>query len=88
MKTDGITTDSGPHLEVHDVYDAAALDKGTENFTGTTPSWTPVSVDFKTGPKTELIIVALARLPSRKLDNQIAGKVWLDDARLIPLDGR
>ncbi len=85
MKTDGITTDSGPRLEVRDVYDMSALDTFSEDLTESTPSWTPVTLDFKTGSKTQLIVVTLTRLPSKKLDNQIAGRVWLDDVRLTPV---
>lgn len=82
MKTEGITTDSGPRLEVRDAYDPAALQKFSEDLTGNTPAWTSFILDFNAGPKTELIIVGLTRLPSRKLDNLVAGKVWLDDVRL------
>ncbi|MBZ5565368.1 MAG: tetratricopeptide repeat protein [Acidobacteriia bacterium] len=82
VKTDSITTDSGPRLEVYDPYDPAALDKFSEDLTGSTPTWTPLTIVFKTGPRTELIVVALARVPTRKLDNQFTGKVWLDDVRL------
>lgn len=84
-KTEGITTDSGPRLEVRDAYDPAALDKFSEDLTGTTNGWTSLLLDFTTGPKTELILVGLSRLPSRKLDSLIAGKAWLDDVRLSPL---
>src|SRR5208337_3881603 len=35
MKTEGITTDSGPRLQVYDAYSFAALDKSTEDLTGT-----------------------------------------------------
>jgi hypothetical protein len=85
MKTEGITTDSGPRLEVRDAYDPSVLDKSTDSMTGTTEGWTPLLLDFKTGPKTQLVVVSLTRLPSQKLDNLIAGKVWLDDVRLTPL---
>jgi hypothetical protein len=85
MRTEGITTDSGPRLEVYDAYDPAALDKLSEGLTGSTIGWTAVLLDFATGKKTELIVVRLRRLPSRKLDNLIGGKVWLDDVRLTPL---
>jgi hypothetical protein len=85
MRAEGITTDSGPRLEVYDAYDPAALDKLSERLTGSTIGWTAVLLDFATGKKTELIVVRLRRLPSRKLDNLIAGKVWLDDVRLTPL---
>jgi Tetratricopeptide repeat len=84
METQGITTDSGPRLEVRDAYNPAALDKFSEGLTGTSGGWNPVTLNFTTGPKTELIIVSLARLPSQKLDNQIAGRVWLDDVQLTP----
>ena len=85
LKAEGITTDSGPRLEVRDAYDPGALDKLSEDLTGNTDGWTSFILDFETGPKTELVIVGLARLPSRKLDNLIAGKVWLDDVRLTLL---
>ena len=84
MKTEGITTDSGPRLEVRDPFDPASLDKFSEDLEGTHLGWTTLTIDFTTGPKTELIVVAICRLPSRKLDNQIAGKVWVDDISLIP----
>lgn len=82
MKSEGITTDSGPCLEVRDAYDPNVLEKLSEDLEGTTRSWTLVTVDFTTGPKTELIVVSVTRPPSRKLDNLIAGKVWLDDLTL------
>jgi len=85
FRTEGITTDSGPRLEVRDVYDPASLDKFSESLTGNTEGWTSVILDFKTTPKTTLVLVMLARLPSQKLDNQIAGRVWLDDVSLTPL---
>jgi hypothetical protein len=84
MKTEEITTDSGPRLEVYDAYNRAGLDKMSEDLTGTSDSWTPLLLDFIAGPKTELIVVRLARLPSKKLDNLISGRVWLDDVQLTP----
>ena len=85
MKTEDITTDSGPRLEVYDAYNAAMLDKLTDDLTGTSNGWTPLLLDFATGPKTELIVVRLVRLPSKKFDNLISGKVWLDDVTLTAL---
>jgi len=84
MKTEGITTDSGPRLEVYDAYNAAALDKSTDDLTGSTEGWTSLLLDFAAGPKTDLIVVRLIRLPSKKFDNLISGKVWLDDVQLTP----
>lgn len=79
MKTEGITTDSGPRLQVHDYYSLAALDKASEGLTGTSVGWVPVTLEFATGPKTRLIVVSLSRFPSQKIDNMIKGKVWIDD---------
>jgi hypothetical protein len=84
MKTEGITTDSGPRLEVYDAYNPTVLDKLTDDLTGTTEAWTTVLLDLVTGPKTEMLVVRLKRLPSKKIDNLIAGRVWLDDVRLTP----
>jgi len=85
MKTKDITTDSGPRLQVYDAYNAAALNKLTDDLTGTSDGWTSLLLDFATGPKTELIVVRLVRLPSKKFDNLISGKVWLDDVQLTPV---
>ena len=85
MKTDGITTDSGPRLDVRDAYDRAALERSTDDLTGTSNGWTDLTFDFTTGPKTSLLVVALERMPSQKLDNLIEGKVWIDDVRLTAL---
>lgn len=83
MKTEGITTDSGLRMEVRDLYDPRALDQFSDSLVGTTEGWSTSTMDFKTGPKTELIQVIVARPPSRKLDNQIAGKAWVDDVSLV-----
>ena len=85
VKTEGITTDTGPQLEVNDAYDASALHVFSENFIGTTTGWEPILLTFKTGSKTKLIVVRIRRFPSRKFDNLIAGKFWLDDVQLTPL---
>ena len=85
MKTEGITTDSGPRLEVRDAYDYSALYKLTDNLVGTTEGWVPILLDFTAGPKTNLLAVTLRRPPSQRIDNRIAGKVWLDDLRITRL---
>jgi len=85
LRTQGITTDSGPRLMVRDAYDPQALAKVSDDLEGSSEGWTQVMLDFKTGPRTELVVVGLARLPSQKLDNRIAGRVWLDDVNLAPL---
>jgi len=83
MKTEGISTDSGLRMEVRDLYDPHALDQFSDSLIGTTEGWSTSTMDFKTGTKTELIMVIVARVPSAKLDNQIAGKAWVDDVSLV-----
>ena len=83
-KTESITTDSGPCLEIRDAYEPGRLDKFSEGLTGSTTGWNALTVDFTAGPKTDLIVVAVARRASRKIDSLIAGKVWVDDLRLVP----
>ncbi len=83
LKTEDLTTDSGPRIEVRDTYDPKAFDVFTDDLTGHN-DWTLVILDLKTGPQTKLATVSLTRLPSRSLDNLIMGKVWLDDVQLVP----
>jgi hypothetical protein len=83
MKTDGITTDSGPRLEVVDPYDPKRLDVFSDQLLGTNAAWTLLSLNFTTKPETSLVNLCIARLPSEKLDNLIAGRVWVDDVSLM-----
>ncbi|MGH9358596.1 MAG: tetratricopeptide repeat protein [Terriglobia bacterium] len=82
VKTEKITTDSGVRLEVRDAYQPATLDKYSDQVTGTSPSWLPLNIDFKTPSKTSLILVIIARQASQEFDNQISGKIWVDDVSL------
>jgi hypothetical protein len=85
LKTENITTDSGLRLEVRDAYDVSALEAFSEGLTGSSGGWSQAILDFSTSPKTQVIVVGISRLPSKKLDNLIAGKVWVDDLSLTPL---
>lgn len=82
FRTEGLTADSGPHLRVQDRYDPGALSKLSEEMTGTTRTWMPFTLEFTTGPKTELVAVEIVRFRSRKLNSLIAGKLWVDDLSL------
>lgn len=89
LKTEGITTESGPRLAVRDAYDPSTLQMSSESLTGSTVGWSQVILDFTAGPKTALLVVSVARPPSTKIDNRIAGKVWVDDVTLVatPAEG-
>jgi tetratricopeptide (TPR) repeat protein len=86
MKTQDIASDSGPRIEVADAYDPRALDKSTAGMTGTSGGWNPLTMQFKTGPKTQLLLVMLVRPPSTADDDTaITGRVWLDDVQIASL---
>lgn len=83
MKTQNITSDSGPRLEVIDAYDPRALDKFSPGMIGTSGGWNPLNMDFTTGPKTQLLLILLVRPPSKADDDTaITGRVWLDDVQI------
>ncbi len=83
MKTDGITTNSGPRLEVFDPYDPKELDMLSDQLVGTNAAWALLSLSFSPKPKTHLVNVCITRMPSDKLDNLIAGKLWVDDVSVV-----
>jgi hypothetical protein len=85
MRTQGITTDSGPRFQLYDAADPSKLSLSTENLVGTS-SWQPEQLEFQTGPDTRLLTVRVARPPSTKFDNQIEGSVWIDRLSLISVE--
>jgi hypothetical protein len=83
MRVQEITTDSGPRLQVCDAYNVGKLFMSTENLIGTS-DWSEQLGDFTTGADTHLLLVRVVRPVSNKLDNQIAGTVWVDSVRMNP----
>jgi hypothetical protein len=81
MRVEGITTDSGPAFDIYDAYNPGELFRSTEGLVGTS-EWSPWEIDFTTRPSTELLIIRVARRPSRKLANLIGGTVWVDRVSL------
>ena len=67
MKTEAITTNEGMFVEV----DGQASEKQI----GTT-KWTQFTIPFTAN--SELVTIRLRRVPSKKFDNMLKGKVWLD----------
>ena len=80
-RADKITTDSGPRFAIYDEIDRRALSVETPSMTGTFP-WGGQQVEFTTGPETRVLVIQILRPPSRKLDNEIAGNLWVDDVEL------
>jgi tetratricopeptide (TPR) repeat protein len=81
MRTDQITTESGPRFWIADPNHQGAVNVLTDNFTGTRP-WSPVDADFTTGPQTQFVVVHLVRSPSQLFDNKLGGTVWIADVSL------
>ena len=82
MRTQGLTTDSGMHFEISDVYRGGG--PVTRNVTGT-QEWTADEAEVATGPETHLLKIVLRRTPSNKLGNKIKGTAWVDDVSLVAL---
>lgn len=83
FRSEGITTYNGLRFLVYDMRNPT-LWRMTEQVTGTQP-WTRFDLSFTAGPSTHLLSVALRRVPSAKLDNKLAGTVWIDDVTLTAL---
>ena len=74
LRTENITTESGPRLEVADVYGGGRILARSPGMVGTS-EWAPEEVEFSSGPQTRLVRVGLTRLPSRRLGGEIRGLV-------------
>lgn len=81
VRTEGITTDECPRIEVLDPEAPARLGVSTPGFCGTSP-WKLVSLPFQVAPGTNLAMVRMVRSPSQKFDNKIAGSLWVDTLAL------
>ena len=81
MRTEGISTDSGGKFQVCDAYNPGDLFASTENLVGT-HGWSEEHAEFTTHGNTRLLLVRVARPMSLKLDNKIAGTVWVDGVSL------
>jgi tetratricopeptide (TPR) repeat protein len=85
IRTENISTDSGVRFLIYDPNHASAPRTLTPNIIGTN-AWTEVATDVSTGAHTDLLIIALRRIPSEKFDNKLAGTVWIDNVSLVPVE--
>jgi hypothetical protein len=84
VRSEGITTNSGPLFLIFDPGNTTPKLYSTEQVRGTLP-WTRLELVFTTGPKSNLVFLALRRSPSEKIDNKLAGTIWIDDVSLKPI---
>jgi hypothetical protein len=82
LRTEGITTESGISFLIGDPNHGAAV-VTAENLTGT-HTWTPVDVDYTTGPQTHFLVVQVRRSQSRLFENKLSGTAWIGDVSLTP----
>jgi hypothetical protein len=85
VRGENLTTDSGPRVEVFDADAPGAFAWSTTPVLGTA-AWRQEELELRTGPATLVLVIRLARPPSRRFDSRIAGRFWFTDVRLEPLD--
>jgi len=81
VRSENITSDNGPRLQIYDPSCRGCLDVATESTVGTTP-WHPIRVQFSTGPETRLGRLEIVRMPGQYFPRDITGTFWLDDVTL------
>ncbi len=85
VRTESITSASGPRLRVTDPECSACLNVATGTTVGTTP-WHTLALDFAAGPHTRVVRLAVWRARSRTFPMEISGSFWLDDVSITPLN--
>ncbi len=83
MRTRGLTTTSGPRIEVLDAESKAVLAM-TVGLTGSS-DWVRLSADFRTPPGVSLLLLRLRRAPSLFPEEHLRGFAWVDEVSLRPL---
>ncbi|MGA8182097.1 MAG: tetratricopeptide repeat protein [Terriglobia bacterium] len=84
VRSENITSASGPRLRVTDPECTACLNAATGTTVGTT-RWHPVALDFAAGAHTRVVRLSVWRARSRTFPMEISGSFWLDDVSITPL---
>jgi tetratricopeptide (TPR) repeat protein len=77
VRSQEITSDSGPRLRVVDPFCGSCLKAASESTVGTTP-WHQARLTFATGPATKLVKMSVWRPRGRTYPMTITGAFWLD----------
>jgi hypothetical protein len=83
VRSQDITSDSGPRLRVVDPIRPHELDIMGEPAVGTS-AWHLISLEFSTGPDTKIVQLSVTRPRSRTFPMEITGSFWLDTVVLRP----
>jgi hypothetical protein len=81
VRSQDLTSDSGPRLRVTDAACPSCLDVSTAATVGDTP-WHMVTLNFSTGPQTQALRVSVWRPRSEIFPEEITGTFWLDAVSL------
>ena len=84
VRSEEITSDSGPRLRVQYPQCPACLDAVMESTVGTTPLH-QVTMAFATGPQTSIVRLSLWRPRGRSFPMDIQGRFWLESVTLKPV---
>ena len=79
-KSDGITTDQGPFIEIVG-YDQNGLSQSGPMITGT-HKWREQAIEFEVPAGCRAAVVRVRRRSSHRFDSKIKGSFWLDNFRL------
>lgn len=81
VRSDSITSDSGPRLRVMDATCSDCLDVSTQSTVGTSP-WHAVSLRFRTRAETHFCRISVWRPRGRSFPTEISGQFWVDTTSL------
>jgi tetratricopeptide (TPR) repeat protein len=84
VRSQAITSDSGPRLRVQDPKCVTCLDVSTPGTSGTT-DWHLIETKFTADPTAEMIRLSIWRPRGRSFPMEIEGQIWFDDVSLVPL---
>jgi hypothetical protein len=85
VRSEGITSGSGPCLRVTDPDCPTCLNAVSQATVGTTP-WHPLTLNFTVGASTRVVRLAVWRPRSWTFPMEISGSFWLDDVSITPLN--
>jgi Carbohydrate binding domain len=83
FRTENLTTSSPIRLELEETHFGNAIEAMAD--LPENQSWASSETEFTTGTEAKLFRLVLRRRSSPKLDNKIAGTIWMDDISLTPV---
>jgi hypothetical protein len=81
VRSEDISSSSGPRLRVTDPDCPHCLDVSTDDAEGTT-DWHPVTLNFSTGPAARQVLISIWRPRCMSFPSDISGRFWMDAVNL------